>query len=106
MIKIRIHLRLPLRLRWRRRGVPARAARVTIAEAGGAALGPGWFDSSWELTHGLDVREGLPAHPSVNEWLWAALSPPAFQALPVEADRTVPPDPEPAPQPALQPLPA
>lgn len=36
--------------------------------------GPGWFDSSWELVHGLEVREGLPANPSVNEWLTVCLA--------------------------------
>lgn len=25
------------------------------------AVGPGWFDSSWDLVHGLEVRECLPA---------------------------------------------
>ena len=31
--------------------------------------GPGWFDSSWELGHGLDVREGLPGDAGLYEWL-------------------------------------
>ena len=31
--------------------------------------GPGWFDSSWELENGLDVREGLPADAGLDEWL-------------------------------------
>ena len=31
--------------------------------------GPGWFDSSWELARGLDVREGLPGDAGVYEWL-------------------------------------
>ncbi len=31
--------------------------------------GPGWFDSSWELVRGLDVREGLPGDAGVYEWL-------------------------------------
>ncbi|HKX41312.1 MAG TPA: hypothetical protein VJO99_09155 [Burkholderiaceae bacterium] len=34
-----------------------------------APRGPGWFDSSWELGHGLEVREGLPADATVLEWL-------------------------------------
>jgi hypothetical protein len=33
--------------------------------------GPGWFDSSWELENGLDVREGLPADAGLDEWLAA-----------------------------------
>lgn len=31
--------------------------------------GPGWFDSSWELTHGLEVREGLPGDAQLQAWL-------------------------------------
>jgi hypothetical protein len=31
--------------------------------------GPGWFDSSWELVHGLEVREGLPGEAQLHEWL-------------------------------------
>ena len=38
------------------------------------ASGPGWFGSSWDLVRGLDVREGLPLNPSVNEWLMFQLS--------------------------------
>ena len=34
-----------------------------------APRGPGWFDSSWELGRGLEVREGLPADATVQEWL-------------------------------------
>ena len=36
-----------------------------------APQGPGWFESSWELIHGLDVREGLPGDARLNEWLAA-----------------------------------
>ena len=39
-----------------------------------AAQGPGWFESSWELVHGLDVREGLPGDARLNEWLEAELA--------------------------------
>ena len=35
--------------------------------------GPGWFDSSWDLECGLDVREGLPGDVRLNEWLTACL---------------------------------
>jgi hypothetical protein len=35
--------------------------------------GPGWFDSSWDLQRGLEVREGLPGNASLNEWLAACL---------------------------------
>ncbi len=35
--------------------------------------GPGWFDSSWELGNGLEVREGLPMDASLDEWLAVCL---------------------------------
>ena len=35
--------------------------------------GPGWFESSWELSRGLDVREGLPGDARLNEWLEVCL---------------------------------
>ena len=35
--------------------------------------GPGWFDSSWDLECGLDVREGLPGDARLNEWLTVCL---------------------------------
>ena len=31
--------------------------------------GPGWFDSSWELVRGLEVREGVPGDAGLYEWL-------------------------------------
>jgi len=34
---------------------------------------PGWFDSSWELVRGLEVREGLPGDARLNEWLAVCL---------------------------------
>ena len=44
------------------------------AMLGDEARGPGWFDSSWELVNGLDVREGLPADAGLDEWLLACLA--------------------------------
>ena len=35
--------------------------------------GPGWFDSSWDLQRGLEVREGLPGDPQLDEWIEACL---------------------------------
>ena len=35
--------------------------------------GPGWFDSSWELRQGLEVREGLPVDVRLNEWIEVCL---------------------------------
>ena len=42
---------------------------------GEESLGPGWFDSSWELGKGLDVCEGLPADAGLEEWLAVWLAP-------------------------------
>jgi hypothetical protein len=36
-----------------------------------APRGPGWFDSSWELGNGLEVREGLPTDATLFEWFEA-----------------------------------
>jgi hypothetical protein len=32
-------------------------------------VGPGWFDSSWELRSGLQVKEGLPADLPLQTWI-------------------------------------
>jgi len=49
-------------------------ATPRVADAGAAVApellgGPGWFDSSWELRAGLEVREGLPEDVRVDEWV-------------------------------------
>ncbi len=31
--------------------------------------GPGWFDSSWELRSGLQVKEGWPADATLHGWI-------------------------------------
>lgn len=54
------------------------AAMVTAAEAGAAqppidGAGPGWFESSWELVRGVEVREGLPGDAQLHEWIEACL---------------------------------
>jgi len=41
---------------------------------GDETRGPGWFDSSWELENGLEVREGLPADAGLDEWLALCLA--------------------------------
>jgi hypothetical protein len=54
------------------------AEQVLAAQCGAELVavlpqGPGWFDSSWELMRGLDVREGLPGDARLNEWLVVCL---------------------------------
>ena len=34
-----------------------------------AAAGPGWFDSSWDLHRGLEVREGWSDDYRVDGWI-------------------------------------
>ena len=46
-----IHLRGP--------GVQARFLMMNLAELDPMPLGPGWFDSSWELEQGLEVNEDV-----------------------------------------------
>jgi hypothetical protein len=45
--------------------------RSPCHEAAGCpgAAGPGWFDSSWELQRGLDVREGWSEDDRVVGWI-------------------------------------
>jgi hypothetical protein len=31
--------------------------------------GPGWFDSSWDLRRGCEVREGWPGDAGLRDWL-------------------------------------
>jgi len=38
-----------------------------------APVGPGWFDSSWELRSGLQVKEGLPSDLPLQGWIEAWL---------------------------------
>jgi hypothetical protein len=39
---------------------PDAADADDAGDADDAAHGPGWFDSSWDLVRGLEVREGPP----------------------------------------------
>ncbi|HEY9023766.1 MAG TPA: hypothetical protein VIO33_18355 [Burkholderiaceae bacterium] len=52
-----------------RERAPQQRHHPTIAFDPDAPRGPGWFDSSWELGHGLEVHEGLPADATWVEWL-------------------------------------
>jgi hypothetical protein len=94
-----IRMRLRFRFWWRRRraaiAFPPAAPAGTVDHAD-LPLGPGWFDSSWDLKCGLDVSEGLPADASVNEWLMELPGP----VTPPEP-MTGPPGPTRGQQPAL-----
>jgi hypothetical protein len=50
------------------------------SEAQEIVQGPGWFDSSWELVHGLEVREGAPDDARLDDWLEACARAESFAA--------------------------
>jgi len=49
--------------------IDARRHRHEGGERLGAAAGPGWFDSSWDLRRGLEVREGWSDDERVQDWI-------------------------------------
>ena len=59
--------------KWRARGTPsARRFRMMDLQAlHEMTLGPGWFDSSWDLDQGLEVDVALPDDPAFSAWLEA-----------------------------------
>ncbi len=63
--------------RWRTRGpAPARRFRMMDLQAlHDTTLGPGWFDSSWDLDQGLAVEVALPGDPSFRAWIEAHARP-------------------------------
>ena len=80
------------------REMPLPAAEPTLDDADDRLRGPGWFDSSWDLQHGLEVREGLPGDPQLNEWIEACLrsglalaQQPALAPLPSPVSPATPP---------------
>ena len=57
-----------------RAGVSQRTLRaLRLEDTAEAPRGPGWFDSSWDLVRGLEVREGLPSDARLHEWLASCL---------------------------------
>jgi hypothetical protein len=46
---------------------PPRRDRVDCDDAGNA--GPGWFDSSWELRRGLEVKEDWCGDDRLHGWI-------------------------------------
>ena len=60
MIRLELNwLRLLQRLRGPGRGAHERFLMMNLGELDPLPLSPGWFDSSWELEHGLEVREDV-----------------------------------------------
>ena len=58
---------------WRVRRSLSAASRVDLDLDSPALGGPGWFDSSWDLTQGLSMREGLPSDARLDEWIAVSL---------------------------------
>lgn len=48
---------------------PRRDSHPNVPSRGSA----GWHDSSWDLTQGLSIHEGLPSDAKLDEWIDAAL---------------------------------
>ena len=68
----RFTFKMPVQwLRWAKRSnVSERSFRTMHLDADPEILlGPGWFDSSWDLEQGLLVREGPPGDAKMLEWL-------------------------------------
>jgi hypothetical protein len=49
--------------------IDTRPHRHEGRERSGAAAGPGWFDSSWDLHRGLEVRESWSDDERVHGWI-------------------------------------
>ena len=49
--------------------IDTRPHRHEGGERVGAATGPGWFDSSWDLHRGLEVRESWSDDERVHGWI-------------------------------------
>ena len=72
-----------------------RFVMMNLDELDPLPLGPGWFDSSWELESGLEVSEAAVQDPQFEGWFVAssqrAINPEPAQCLNLEA--TAPPRP-------------
>jgi hypothetical protein len=76
----RIRFDIPAALaRWRARSqkqTPLRRFRMmNLEELHEKTLGPGWFDSSWDLGNGLAVEVALPGDPPFRAWIEAQARP-------------------------------
>jgi hypothetical protein len=70
----RIHFNISAALlRWRNRGrvSQSRFRMMNLAALQDMPRGPGWFDSSWDLDHGLEVEVALPGDPPFQAWIEA-----------------------------------
>ena len=87
---------------------PGRAAQqrflmMNLAELDPLPLGPGWFDSSWELERGLEVSEGLDMDGALQRRFEDAMLEVALARLRAAAARAARQKPE-AAQPSTEPV--
>ena len=70
--------------RWhaRRNGALRRFTMMNLRGDDDRPRGPGWFDSSWDLERGLDIRCAGPGEPGFGHWLDAMARPLAAVASP------------------------
>lgn len=53
--------------------MPPQASPPRVADDRQADSGPGWYDSSWELVHGLDIAEVPDLEAELALWIEACL---------------------------------
>ena len=72
MTRIRFNISTAL-ARWRAREpvAPGRFRMMDLQALHEMTLGPGWFDSSWDLDQGLAVEFALPGDPPFQAWIEA-----------------------------------
>ena len=72
MTRIRFNISAAL-ARWRAREpvAPGRFRMMDLQALHEMTLGPGWFDSSWDLDQGLAVEVAVPGDPPFQAWIEA-----------------------------------
>ena len=81
MARIRFNITTAL-ARWRVRSPVSlqRFRMMDLASLMDRPHGPGWFDSSWDLDHGLEVAVALPGDPPFMAWIEAQARAVAFSS--------------------------
>ena len=84
MARIRFNISAAL-TRWRAREAmsPQRFRMMDLQALHERPRGPGWFDSSWDLDHGLEVEIAVPGDPPFQAWIEAQAR--AFAQLAAQA---------------------
>lgn len=70
MDRIRFNITAAIaRWRARRQVSPQRFRMMDLRSLDDMPLGPGWFDSSWDLDQGLEIAVALPGDPTFQAWI-------------------------------------